>query len=333
MALDTLLAGDLGGTKTLLLLAEREGRRILFERRYENASFGSLEEILRTFLAECRQSTGMPPPQMACLGVAGPVRNGVARITNLSWHVSEAELIRVSGAKRGLLLNDFEAVGYGIDSLEANEIIELQKGCPRLDGVRAVIGAGTGLGEAIMVPVSQGWKVIPGEGSHVDFAPRNDAEAGLWRWLHQRFGHVSYERVVSGAGLVNVLSFLREAEHLPLSAALENALQEGDQAAIISEFAVSGRDAVAVRALDVFVSIYGAEAGNLALKCLPYGGLYVAGGIAPKLAGKLADGRFIDAFREKGRFAGLMAEFPVRLVNNSRVGLLGAVQAARQLPI
>lgn len=314
------LAADIGGTKTLLALAGEDGRPIE-EQRYENAGFATFDDLLADYLA----ATGVTP-SAACFAVAGPVAANRAELTNLAWTLDGAAL----SARFGFpvrIINDFEAVGHGIAVLPASDLLTLQAGQPQTYGVKAVLGAGTGLGTGFLVWDGQGYAVHPSEGSHADFAPADETQIGLLRYLWKKFGHASWERVVSGPGLVTVLDWLREEGHYP-TAELDSAMAQGDPAAAIAAAALSGSDAMAARALDVFVSAYGAEAGNLALKLLPAGGLYLAGGISPKIAPRLQSGPFLPAFRAKGRFAGLLERIPVHVVMNPQAGLLGALNVA-----
>lgn len=307
MTAPLVLAGDIGGTKTLLLLAEADGLRTVKEERFENRDYPDFSSILARFL-------GSERPTAACFAVAGPVSDNRADMTNLPWSLDGHALEKELGFPVRLI-NDFEAVGYGIDALADADLETLQTGQPQPQGVRAVLGAGTGLGEGFMVWQGNGYQVFPSEGSHADFAPADERQEGLLHYLREKYGHVSWERVVSGPGLVEIYACLGGGEADP---------------AVIAEAALAGKDAVAVDALDLFVSAYGAEAGNLALKLLPRGGLYVAGGIAPKILPKMKEGGFMEAFLAKGRFAGLLATIPVHVVKNPNVGLLGAALAARR---
>jgi glucokinase len=244
--------------------------------------------------------------------------------------VEEQTLARAIGATRVKLLNDLEAAGYGVLSLPATTLATLQAGYPR-PGHRVLIAAGTGLGEAILAWDGDRHRVIASEGGHTDFAPRTEREMDLLRYLRREFDHVSYERVLSGPGLHNVYRFLREQSGTREPAWLEREMSAGDPSVAISKAALGGDDPVCAEALDLFVSIYGAEAGNLALKVVAIGGVYVGGGIAPKIRTKLEGGRFIAAFRDKGRFASLMADIPVVLVLDPRAPLLGAAYVAHAL--
>ncbi|HEV8440898.1 MAG TPA: glucokinase [Methylomirabilota bacterium] len=318
-----ILAGDVGGTKTALALFESagDGLAVVNEATLQSQEFPSLEAVLGRFLDSC----GRPPLEAACFGVAGAVVGGRSRITNLPWDLEEAALARAIGVARVKLLNDLEAAAHGVLSLPADGFTTLQAGRPR-PGHRVLIAAGTGLGEAILAWDGVRHIVVSSEGGHTDFAPRSEREIELLRFLRRRFDHVSYERVLSGPGLHEIYRFLRASGRAP--AWLDEKLAGGDPSAVISAVALSGDDPVCVEALDLFVSVYGAEAGNLALKALAIGGVYVGGGIAPKIRPKLEDGRFLTAFRDKGRFSPLMAAIPVALVVEPRAALLGAARVA-----
>lgn len=312
-----ILAGDVGGTKTLLMLAEIvEGvPRAAHEARYENAQFDSLETILSDFLGARYQ------PAVACFAVAGPIEGRCTKLTNLLWRIDADALVKRFGFQRAHLINDFVAVGYGIEALGPSDLITLQAGNPLPHAPCVVIGAGTGLGECLLVWGESGYELIASEGGHVDFAPADETQIALLRHLRAQFGHVSYERVLSGPGLAAIYGFLRAGE---------TSVPELNDPAAISRVALAG-DSVAADALRIFISIYGAQAGNLALNCLARGGVFIAGGIAPQIINKIREGDFMRAFLEKGRHAHLMAEMPVHVVINPNVGLLGAALAASRM--
>ena len=320
-----LLAGDIGGTKTLLQLFEAGGS-VLAERRFDSAAFASLEQVVAAFLGDFPSF----PLAAACFGVAGPVDGGRASITNLPWQIDAAAISVEFRIPQVRLINDFQAVAYGIESLESRDMATLQAGVPQEHGVRAVIGAGTGLGECFMVWQGGHYSIFPSEGSHADFAPVDAQQIDLLRYLAARYGHVSYERLLSGTGLVNTFEFLRDSQGRQATAELQSAIKAGNPAAAISGCAMGGKDELAVSALDLFARIYGAEAGNLALKVLARGGVYIAGGIAPQIMGKLEDGTFLRAFADKGRFVGLLKDIPVHVVLNPKVGLMGAARVAER---
>lgn len=319
-----ILAGDVGGTKTLLALYDAAGGA-LREKIYPSTEFDSLAEILRRFLGEA----GSEPLEAACFAVAGPVIEGRSRPTNLPWELDEPALAEVLGA-RVKLVNDLEGAAHGLLTLGPDDLALLQPGIQRR-GNLAVIAAGTGLGEAIVVRAGEGYHVVASEGGHADFAPRSDLEAALLGYLRREYGHVSYERLLSGPGLQNLYRFLRDSGVAPEPGWLRDRLAEEDPAAVISEVGLAAGHPLCSQALDLFVSIYAAEAGNLALKALALGGVYVAGGIAPKILPKLRDGAFTRAFADKGRLADLMRSLPVRVVLNPHVALIGAATVARGL--
>jgi glucokinase len=323
-----ILGGDVGGTKTALGMFERRSNRLMLVREevLPSPEFPSLEAVIARFLAVSRGEQ----IDAACFGVPGPVVDGRVTITNLPWHLEERALAQAVGTPRVKLLNDLEAAGHGVLNLPASELAMLQAGSPH-HGHRVLIAAGTGLGEAILPWDGHRHLVMSSEGGHADFAPRSEREIDLLRFLAREIEHVSYERILSGPGLHNVYRFVRQASGTRAPAWLEENLSHGDPAAVISGVALRGEDPVCVEALDLFVSIYGAEAGNLALKALAVGGVYIGGGIAPKIRTKLADGGFLAAFHDKGRLAPLMASIPVALVLDPRAPLLGAAHVAEQL--
>ena len=322
-----LLAGDVGGTKTAIaLFKEAGGLDLVREAALPSGEFKSLEAVVHRFLGE--------GPSLriaaACFGVAGPVVDGRCVTTNLPWEVDEANLARAIPAPRVRLLNDLEAAAYGVLTLPPDKLESLQAGKARKGNI-VLIAAGTGLGEAILAWDGTRHRVIASEGGHADFAPRNDLEIDLLRFLQKEFGHVSYERVLSGPGLFNIYRFLRDTGQASEPQWLSDRLRRGDPSVVVSEVGLAGEHPLCTTALELFVSIYGAEAGNLALKALAVGGVFVGGGIAPKISAKLADGGFLAAFADKGRYRDLMGSIPVHLVLDPRVPLLGAAHVGREL--
>ena len=323
-----ILAGDIGGTKTLVALYEdaSEPLSLVQEASYPSGDFPSLEDILRVFLDRAPHGA----LQAACFAVAGPVIDGKCQITNLVWELDTAQLAEALHT-RVRLVNDLEGAAHGLLCLGPHELEVLQSGRKR-PGNLALIAAGTGLGEAILMPIGGRPHVIASEGGHVDFAPRTDLETALLSFLRKEYGHVSYERLLSGPGLYNIYRFLRDSGSASEPAWLQERLAAAaDPSAVISEVALSAGHPLCTAALDLFVSVYGAEAGNLALKSLALGGVFVAGGIAPKILPKLRDGAFVRAFADKGRFAALLHSIEVSVVLNPRLALLGAVTVARDL--
>jgi glucokinase len=326
-----LVAGDIGGTKSLLCAArpaapgEGPGAepRIFLERRYESGAYPDFASLLADFLELLDE-----PATHAALGVAGPVMDGECHATNLPWTLDEARLAAASGLSRVRLVNDFVAAARGVLSLGPDETVALQEGRRDAEGSVAVLGAGTGLGEAVLTRQAGRHWVVPSEGGHADFAARTDEEIDLLRFLRAKFGRVSYERIVSGPGIANLYEFVRARGRAPESPRVAAAIAAGDPAAAISSFDGPSGDPLCREALDLFVTVYGAEAGNLALRAVATGGLYLAGGIAPRMVERFRDGRFLEAFLGKGRYRTLLERVPVHLVTNTRVGLLGALALA-----
>jgi len=325
-----VLAGDIGGTKTLLGLYRVEGGapELLREKHYVTRDFKTLEEVASDFLS------GAWAIDAACFGVPGPIIGGVSHATNVPWTMEERALARALGVPGARLINDLEATAYGMLQLQENEIAVLQPGDPPASRAPiAVIAAGTGLGEAGLVPLEDGrWRSIATEGGHADFAPRGREQIELLEYLNGEFDHVSFERVLSGPGLVNIYKFLksRAPDHEPQWLAEEFA-SAADAAAVISEAALKGRDPRCVEALRIFIDIYGAEAANLALKFMALGGVYVGGGIAPKILAKLNAGGFVRAFLAKGRLDKVMARIPLRVSLNPAAALAGAARCAMEM--
>jgi glucokinase len=322
-----VLGADIGGTKVNLAIFEwRDGRLS----RAHTASYHSLElDGLPTAL-ERFLGPGAPALDAAAFGVAGPVQNDRAQITNLPWNVDGDNLRSVLGIRRVKLINDLEATAYGVLTLEPADVLVLNAGTA-VSGNAAVIAAGTGLGEGLLFWDGTQYHPAPSEGGHADFAPRNDLEAELLVFLGRRYQHVSYERLLSGPGLVNIYEFLRDTGRGDEPPAFARRLQEEDPPAAISHAALQGAPPLCVQALDLFTAIYGAEAGNLALKVMATGGVYVGGGIAPKIHPKLTDGTFMAAFRDKGRMAFLMDLMPVRVILRETTALNGAGYCAARL--
>jgi glucokinase len=320
-----LLAGDVGGTSTRLALFELDaaGPRPTVEARLASREFAGLEAAVAAFLAEHPANL-----EAAGFGVAGPVVDGRVVTTNLPWGVDAAALAASIGLPRVTLLNDLTATAFGLAALEPSDLRTLQSGEPGATGTVAVIAAGTGLGEAALFWDGERHHPAPSEGGHADFAPRDPLEQELLTYLMARFGHVSYERIVSGPGLVNVYEFLRDSGRFGESAAIAERLASGDPAAAIASAALAREDRLCEAALGLFTRVYGAEAGNLALKLLATGGVYVGGGIAPKILPALEAGPFLEAFLEKGRLRPLMERMPLHVILTGRAALLGAARAA-----
>ena|SRR5579872_213911 len=321
-----ILAGDVGGTKTHLgLFRVENGAPIpVREHRYATADFQTLEDVCADFLRAGKESI-----HAACFGVPGPIIGGEARATNVPWTMREEHLSRAMNGIRVRLINDLGAAAYGVTHLADSDVRVLQRGAlPIHQGSVAIIAAGTGLGEAALVFENGRHYAVASEGGHASFAPQNDEQIELYRYLRARFGHVSVERVLSGPGLFNIYSFLRTRRTTTEPKWLTELLEEEDAGAVISEGALNHRDPECIHALEMFVDIYGAEAGNLALKVLALGGVYLSGGIAPKILPALTDGRFIRAFIDKGRLAEMLSKIEVRIALNEGVGLIGAAWCA-----
>ena len=323
-----ILAGDVGGTKVALTLFDFQNGALhhAAEKRYPAKDYPGLEAIVKEFLGEQQQEGKV---SAACFGVPGPVRHGVLRLTNLPWVLDSRKLSLDLGIDHLFLINDLEANGYGIPELKADQIFTLSAGDASAAGNRALISAGTGLGEAILVWNGKRHIPMASEGGHCDFAPRNEDEIDLMRHLQKKLsGRVSYERVIAGVGIKDVYDFLRDVRKMDEPAWLRERLAEGDPNAVIGELGESGQSEICAKTLDMVVSAYGAEAGNLVLKVLAIGGLYVGGGIAPKLLKKLQDGTFMKAFTDKGRMSDLLVQTPVRVILESRAALMGAAAYA-----
>ena len=322
-----ILAGDVGGTKVHLALYQFEEGRLqhVTDERFPAREYDGLESVVRAFL----KNSDAPDVTSACFGVPGPVRNGRLKLTNLPWLLDARELSRDLGIDHIFLINDLEANGYGIPELTKDQVFTLSSGDPSVLGNRALMSAGTGLGQAVLMWNGKMHMPIASEGGHCDFAPRSDVEIELLRYLQQTLGgRVSYERVVSGLGLKNVYSFLRDHEGMTESAELRERMASEDPNAVIGELGESGKDELCARTLDIFVSVYGAEAGNLALKVLAIGGMFIGGGIAPKILDKMRDGTFMRAFADKGRLSELLVHTPVHIILESRAALMGAAAYA-----
>ncbi|HEX4756575.1 MAG TPA: glucokinase [Terracidiphilus sp.] len=319
-----ILAGDVGGTKVNLALYDFIDGNLKHSRdkQYPAREYSGLEEIVKEFVVSEKVTA-------ACFGVPGPVRDGRLRLTNLPWTLDSRELATNLKIDFVFLINDLQANGYGIAELTADQIHTLSEGDSRQIGNRALISAGTGLGEAFMIWDGRDYVPYPSEGGHSDFAPRNEDEIDLLRFLKQKYnGRISFERLVSGQGLTNVYEFLREVRGLEEPAWLAERLTHEDPNAVITELGLKAKSEICEKTLDMFVSAYGAEAGNLALKVLSVGGLYVGGGIAPRILEKLKDGTFMKAFVDKGRISQLLVNMPVRVILESRTALIGAAAYA-----
>ena len=320
-----ILAGDVGGTKVDLALYDFINGKLQYTRDkvYKAKDYPGLEVIVKEFLGADKVSA-------ACFGVPGPVRDGRLRLTNLPWTLDSRELSKNLGIDHVFLINDLEANGYGIAELTPEQIYTLAEGDASQTGNRALIAAGTGLGQGLLIWNGRIHVPYPSEGGHADYAPRNEDEIDLLRFLKEKYnGRVSFERVVAGMGLTSIYEFLRDVRGMEEPAWLaEKIAGVSDPNSVITENALSAKSEICEKALDMFVSAYGAESGNLALKVLSVGGLYVGGGIAPRILEKLKDGAFMKAFTDKGRLSQLLINMPVRIILESRAALMGAAAYA-----
>jgi glucokinase len=321
-----ILAGDIGGTKTLLAIFD--GEICVAKHRFESANHATFHNLLADFLAL------IPTVKIdtVCLGVAGAIVSGDCEATNLPWKLTCHEIAKQLNAEKVTLLNDLEAAAWGILSLPENDFIALNPNAKTQVGNCAVLAAGTGLGEAIIFYDGKNHHVIANEGGHCDFAPTDAQQIALLSFMQARYpNHVSYERLVSGVGIVAIYDFLKQSGDYAISNELKAQLQTtDDSAAIISAAAMAKSDELCVATLQLFAKIYGSEAGNLALKCLPYGGVYLAGGIAAKCLPALQQGAFLEGFLSKGRFQNTLEKIAVNVCMQPEVGLLGALYFAQK---
>jgi glucokinase len=320
-----ILAGDIGGTKVNLASFSADDLRLAPEhlRTYPSREFASLEEMAGRFLAVHRVK-----PHCACFGVAGPVKKGRAEVTNLPWVLDSQELSRALGIKQVWVINDIEANAHGIPGLAPEDFFVLNAGDKDAVGNAAILAAGTGLGEAGLFWDGNRHLPIASEGGHTEFAPRTDLDIEFLRHLRTRLGQVSWENVLSGPGIFHIYQFLRDTGRGEEPAWLAERLRAGDPAAAITLAGLDGKPELCVQTLDLFVGYYGAETANLALKMLATGGIYIGGGIAPKLIAKIRDGSFLKAFVGQGRMKNLLSTIPVRVLMNDKTALIGAARYA-----
>ncbi|MEM9273984.1 MAG: glucokinase [Cyanobacteria bacterium P01_F01_bin.143] len=329
-----LLTGDIGGTKTILHLVKADIQEKSFEsirdQKYVSVGFRDLVPMVEQFLGAGNEE----PPESACFAIAGPVFNNSSQLTNLSWNLDGDRLQQELNIKKVRLINDFAANSYGVLGLKDSELATLQTGAINNSAPIAVIGAGTGLGQGFLIPQGDSFQVFATEGGHTDFAPRNDLEVDLLKYLRTKLNtnHISVERIVSGQGIISIYQFLRDTSFAAESSSIGEPIRLWEQettktidpAAIISQGTIDGDD-LCVETMKIFIEAYGAEAGNMALKLLPYGGMYIAGGIAAKNLSLMNNGDFLAQFQDKGRMKPLMERIPLHVVLNSEVGLLGAI--------
>ncbi|NOT85148.1 MAG: glucokinase, partial [Methylococcaceae bacterium] len=316
-----ILAGDVGGTKTILALyARRQGViTCVKKQQYASQQYASFEEVLTAFLADTASGT----IEAACIGIAGPIVEGDCHATNLPWQLIKATIAEQLQTQRLSLLNDLEATAWGVLGLPLSDFVELNTHAEQRSGHVAILAAGTGLGESLCCWDGQRYQVMPSEGGHVDFAPTSEQEIDLLRFLMRQYsGHVSYERVVSGMGLVNIYQFLKHSGFAIEHPEIAEKMAQNDPGAVIGAAGIANTDALCVETLRLFCRLYGAQAGNLALTCLPYGGVFLAGGIAAKILPFITQGDFIQGFLDKGRYQPLLAKLSVKICTNPEVALI-----------
>ena len=320
-----ILAGDIGGTHARLAYFQPQNGhlQLVSERVFPSREHKEFGEIVTRFVDDSGTH-----PEAACFGIAGPVRNGRVETSNLPWIIEQSRLAKQIHLPATLLINDLEASAWGIGALTSADLVALNQVSGAPVGNQAVIAPGTGLGEAGLFWDGVRHHVFACEGGHTDFAPQDELQIELLRFLKARFGHVSYERILSGPGLVNGYEFLRDEQKGKESPELAAAMKQGDAAAAISRAAMAGTDPLAEQALDLWIRVYGAEAANLALKAMSTGGLFLAGGISPKILPKLQGPLFMQAFLDKGRMRPLVESMPVHVVTNDKAGLMGAARCA-----
>ena len=332
-----LLSGDIGGTKTILRLVDVNSQEQSFETikegKFSSAKFPDLVPIVKQFLSEHQ----LEQPELASFAIAGPVINNSSNLTNLNWQLTATRLEKELNISRVSLINDFAANSYGVLGLKESELATLQTGKTVANAPIAVIGAGTGLGEGFLLAHQNRYYVFPSEGGHTDFAPRNELEMQLLQYLQKKLNkdHISVERVVSGQGIVSIYQFLRDTNFAPEDEAISHQIKAWetksvkniDPAAIIA-IGAQEQDTLCLKTMNMFVEAYGAETGNLALKILPYGGIYIAGGIAAKNLCFMEQGSFLETYSDKGRMSNLLRDIPIHIVLNSQLGLLGSISYA-----
>lgn len=322
-----ILAGDIGGTKTNLALFEHQDNtlNIVAQHQFPSREFTTLDEVIRLF----KEKSSMPSIDAACFGIAGPVIEGRCRTTNLPWDITTSGLQEHLGIQKVRLLNDLEATAYGMLYLPEDEFVDLNPKGRIMDGNRAVIAAGTGLGEAMLYYDGSAYHPIGSEGGHSDFAPLTPQQDALLKWMRNRYpGHVSFERILSGPGIYTLYEFLVESGFSAQPTSMLNIAEGQDRSAMVSECALKEHNPLCMEALRLFAEIYGAEAGNMALKTMSLGGVYIGGGIAPKILPILTNNHFMNGFLSKGRFNEMLQAMQVKVSLNSETALLGAAHFA-----
>ena len=325
-----VLAGDVGGNNARLAVVDLGGpiARITHERRYASREYPGLTPIVQRFCGEVGSR-----PDSACFGIACPVVGDDCTAPNLPWTVNRRTLATEIGISHTRLINDFVAVGYGIELLSPSDLATLQDGSPLPHAPIALIGAGTGLGQGFLLWENDHYRVMGSEGGHADYAPRGEQQIELLDFLRQRFHRVSWERLLSGPGLVNAYRYLAESGLASEQASVRAEMETDDPAAVIVRHGLARTDPLSDRAVDLFCEVYGAQAGNLALTVVATGGVYLGGGIAPRVVDRLRSGPFLTAFRDKGRMSELLSRIPVYVIMNAKVGLLGAAAVAGRLEL
>lgn len=319
-----ILAGDIGGTKTYLALFDVNNNRLEKKRetRFENRNFFNLDSIIEEFLKGENEK-----PRVVCLGVAGPIIDGNCNLTNLDWRIEIGQLEKQFD--KAYLINDLVAMASSVPCLEDKDVAVLQSGLQVKEGRISVVAAGTGLGQAFLIPTSSDkYYAVDSEGGHADFAPRNKLEAELLFFLQKKFIRVSIERVLSGPGVIHIFEFIKEQFYSGITEDWQKGLQNEELVAEIIRCAVEKKSEICEKTLNLFIELYGALAGNLALQFLAKGGVYLGGGIVPRILPLLKQGPFMQAFLEKGRFKSFLNEIPVKVILNDRSALLGAAQYA-----
>jgi len=325
-----ILAGDIGGTNVRLILADMHGAdlKIIARADFKSCLYDDLLPIIKQFLHD--EGGDKLLINAACFAVAGPVQGQQANITNLPWLLDSRELSQHLGCPVRLI-NDFQGAGYGLEVLQAKDVLVLQEGRHTDGGTRVLLGAGTGLGMATIVHTHAGYSVLPSEGGHTEFAPQDELDLALYHYLYNKIGRVCNEHILSGQGLIRLYEFYRDQPDTSESDIVRQAMTQQDPAAVISDAALQATDPISQQALEHFIKIYGAVAGNLALICLAKGGVYIGGGIAARIASKMQGPGFMQAFHNKGAMQELMHTIPVRLITNTQVGLLGAAHYAKRV--
>lgn len=326
----TVLAGDIGGTNARLAIVEMNGLRasIVQQKTYPSRSYPGLAPIVRAFC-----ETAGTRPECACIAIACPVIDGECTAPNLPWKVSAATLAAEIEIPRTTIINDFVAVGYAVELLGQSDLATLQEGDPTPEGPIALIGAGTGLGQGFLLWDNGHYWILPSEGGHADFAPRGKRQGALLEFLEQQFGRVSWERLLSGPGLLNAYRYLAASGAGPEQPAVRAEMDVEPPAVVIARHALDKTDSLSDQALDLFCEVLGAQAGNLALTVVATGGVYLSGGLAPRFVDRLRSGAFLGAFRDKGRMSTLLSRIPIHVIVNPNVGLLGAAAFAASMDL